>query len=58
MFNALGKKKKISSAVFEKLMKSKEETAHLTIRNIYCPFCGYLVEKVFSDVAGHKQYIL
>jgi len=20
----------------------------------YCPYCGYLVERVFSDITGHK----
>lgn len=45
----------LTAVVLDKLLKSKEETEKLTTRNIYCPFCGYLVEKVFSDISGHKQ---
>ena len=45
----------LTKMVQDKLLKSKLETTALTMRNIYCPFCGYLVEKVFSDISGHKQ---
>lgn len=46
--------KELTTAVMENLKKSKKEADKLTIRNIYCPYCGYLVEKVFSDISGHK----
>lgn len=48
-------KQALSPTVLDKLIKSREETETLSIRDIRCPFCGYLVEKVFSDISGHKQ---
>lgn len=38
-----------------KLTLSRAETAGLTIRDIHCPYCGLLVDRVFSDVTGHKM---
>ena len=38
-----------------KLRLSLSETEGLTLRDIRCPYCGYLVERVFSDVTGHKM---
>ena len=46
-------KQKLNPAILDKLLKSREETETLSIRDIRCPFCGYLVEKVFSDISGH-----
>ncbi len=37
-----------------KLNASRKETVSLILREIHCPYCGFLVEKVFSDVTGHK----
>lgn len=48
-------KAEISADVQQKLRKSKAETAGLTMRDINCPLCGYLVERVFSDISGHKM---
>lgn len=47
--------KEITPAIMDKLVKSKQESADLEMRNILCPYCGFVVEKVFSDAAGHKQ---
>ncbi len=47
--------KTIPSQVSHKLRASKEEAAQLTMRDINCPYCGYLVERVFSDATGHKM---
>ena len=52
---AFRQKEELSPAVMLKLLKSKPETEHLAMRDIRCPFCGFLVEKVFSDISGHKQ---
>lgn len=38
-----------------RLERSKEESAGLTLREIHCPYCGFLIDKVFSDATGHKM---
>ena len=38
-----------------KLLLSRSESAGLQLREIHCPYCGFLVERVFSDVTGHKM---
>lgn len=38
-----------------KLRLSRHETEGLSLRDIRYPYCGYLVERVFSDVTGHKM---
>lgn len=38
-----------------RLQLSRAETEGLQLREIHCPFCGFLVERVFSDVTGHKM---
>jgi len=48
-------KKDISPEVWHRLQISKLETENLTLRDIDCPYCGYLVERVFSDITGHKM---
>ncbi len=45
----------ISSETRRKLKASMDETSILTMREIHCAYCGFLVEKVFSDVSGHKM---
>lgn len=45
----------MSEAVLYKLRLSRSETEGLSLREIRCPYCGYLVERVFSDVSGHKM---
>ncbi len=52
---AYRQKAEITSEVRRKLQLSKQETEALTLRDINCPFCGYLVARVFSDAAGHKM---
>ncbi len=37
-----------------KLTASRRETVSLKLREIHCPYCNFLVEKVFSDATGHK----
>ena len=48
-------KRELSDETSRKLSDSKQEAAALTLRDIYCPYCGYLVERVFSDITGHKM---
>ena len=47
--------KVITPEVAEKLLKSKKETEELSMRDIHCPYCDYLIERVFSDISGHKE---
>lgn len=47
--------RKLSPDVSRRLSDSRRESAALTLREIHCPFCSFLVEKVFSDAAGHKM---
>lgn len=39
----------------DKLLKSEQESSELTLREIRCPYCGFLVDKVYSDASGHKE---
>jgi len=48
-------KNELSREVRKKLDNSRQEAASLTLRDITCPYCGYLVERVFSDITGHKM---
>lgn len=45
----------LSAEAFHKLSASQKETVTLTLREIRCPYCDFLVEKVFSDITGHKM---
>ena len=36
-----------------KLELCVKEAAGLTLRDVRCPFCNFLVSRVFSDVGGH-----
>ena len=38
-----------------KLTLSHTEIVGLALRDIHCPYCGLLVDRVFSDVTGHKM---
>ena len=37
----------VSEENLHKLWLSKSETEGLFLRDIHCPYCGYLVERVF-----------
>lgn len=45
----------VSQDSLYKLRLSRSEAEGLSLRDIRCPYCGYLVERVFSDVTGHKM---
>lgn len=45
----------VSAENMQKLRLSRSETEGLRLREIRCPYCGYLVERVFSDITGHKM---
>ena len=45
----------VSEENLHKLRLSRSETEGLCLRDIHCPYCGYLVERVFSDITGHKM---
>ena len=39
--------------VQEKLALSAFETEELSLRDVKCPHCGFVIAKVFSDMCGH-----
>lgn len=45
----------LNPVLYDKLVKSREEAKNLTVRDIRCPFCGFLIDKVYSDISGHKD---
>ena len=45
----------LSEEAERKLILSQSETEGLVLREIRCPYCNFLVERVFSDVTGHKM---
>lgn len=36
-----------------RLDQSAKDSADLTLRDVRCPRCGYLIIKVYSDTIGH-----
>lgn len=38
-----------------KLRLARSETEGLSLRDIRCPYCGFLVERVFSDVVHCRK---
>ena len=45
----------VSEDKLYRLKLSEEETQGLQLREIRCPYCGFLIDKVFSDATGHKM---
>ena len=45
----------VSPEVQRKLNISYADAQYLSLRDIKCPYCGFLIEKVFSDIKGHKM---
>ena len=43
----------ISDENYKKLLLSEEETKSLKVRELRCPKCGFLIQKVYSDATGH-----
>ena len=41
--------------IFEKLEMSKTEVTELTLRDLRCPNCRFLIDKIYSDIRGHMQ---
>jgi len=47
--------KPLSPEVSEKIRKSEAECDDLTLRDVHCPHCGFLLDQVYSDASGHRQ---
>lgn len=47
----------MSAEKLYRLERSKEETDGLVLREIRCPYCGFLIDRVFSDAVGHKMIV-
>lgn len=37
----------------KRLDQSAKSSTNLTLRDVHCPRCGYLIIKVYSDTIGH-----
>ena len=37
----------------KKSLLCKQEPRHLSIRELRCPKCGFLLQKIYSDARGH-----
>ncbi len=44
---------KVASDVQKRLLLSRSEAESLKERDIKCPVCGYLLQRVYSDATGH-----
>lgn len=51
----LPRQQQITPDTARKLSASRKEVSDLSLREIRCPYCDFLVEKVFSDITGHKM---
>lgn len=45
----------MTDEVFRKLKSSEAEVTQLTLRDLRCPNCRFLIDKVYSDIKGHMQ---
>lgn len=45
----------VSEDKLHRLELSRKEATDLELREIHCPYCGFLIDKVFSDATGHKM---
>ena len=45
----------MTDEVFRKLESSEAEVTQLTLRDLRCPNCRFLIDKVYSDIQGHMQ---
>lgn len=46
---------KMTQEVRERLLRSRMEAESLSMRDIHCPICGYRIQRVYSDAAGHMS---
>jgi hypothetical protein len=37
---------------WKKLERCRIECLDLTERNLYCPYCGFLIQQLYSDASG------
>lgn len=45
----------ISDVIMKKLILSKKEVIKLEVRDLRCPYCNFLVDRIYSDAAGHRE---
>lgn len=41
--------------VLERIRLSEEECEDLTVRELRCPYCDFLIDFIFSDASGHRR---
>ena len=54
---AFYRKDSIPAEIRYKLERSKAEAKGLKQRVIHCAYCGFPIDRVFSDAAGHKLVV-
>lgn len=45
----------MNEEIFEKLEMSETEVTELILRDLRCPNCQFLIDKIYSDIQGHMQ---
>ena len=45
----------LSKAIMKKLILSRKEVSQLEVRDLRCPYCNFLVDRIYSDAAGHRE---
>ena len=43
----------MEAETIKRLTLSLEETNGMATRDVHCPYCGYVVNRVFTDATGH-----
>ncbi len=41
--------------ILERVKLSAEECQDLSMRELRCPYCNFLLDLIFSDAAGHRK---
>lgn len=49
------REKPISEEIRKKLYRSRIECSMLEKRDLRCPYCGFLIDRIYSDAAGHRE---
>lgn len=47
--------KPLAVDIQRKLILSQKESATLERRDLNCPYCGFLLDRIFSDATGHRE---
>ncbi|MBR6683894.1 MAG: hypothetical protein IKL38_06095, partial [Firmicutes bacterium] len=45
----------LSKEIMKKLILSRKEVSQLDIIDLRCPYCIFIVDRIYSDAAGHRE---